>query len=573
MIRTTGIINTPIGGMKDYNIYAVNRGSIQMVDPAVGQSTAYQKTLLSYDPMMPKIKKMVDRKINRQQVLSQKSKINSIKKLGIESKNPVQSINPTPTGMGPTPPAEDKGSVNYENLKREPPPKPEFKDEKFNFNYEQSLRSIFTDFQNQLRQDNERLVETVRNQAFSGSSEMQVDFENRGLLGTPFNVEYPRINTTSDVSMSPATTDESTSPIPTTSANAATSPIRIETLNSSTQTPRVSSPRVPPEVITRYVERIVYRNRAGPALLTALQNISDINARLVQRNTDLRRTLVTGSALLTSLQNITDLNGRIEESNRALNRELRHQLDTRRTLENYLGEFSRDLQVERARVRQLEEENGSLEWQLMNQQSTTNEQIATSSATIERLTSERNTLAGIVDQIFPVGYITRVYANDYIRILQDVRERGGDAVIIDAWGPIIEAAQRPSSVVVYNNNMAITSVQVNQQTNNQLYEDIDMFAGEIANGSGPPQIEAAPGLTFEDVTDDYRQVGPYIRPPARDESPPDPRGRSPRRRISTRPTGQTRYGRVTTAVNLRESPPSPETAARNDRRRARRGGR
>lgn len=105
MIRTTGIINTPIGGRKDPNIYAINRDSMQLVDPAVNQSTAYQKTLLSYDPKMPVIKRMVDNQIDQTQVFNTKKRRvgnignTPISKIGLGQA--VQGINNT-GGNAPT---------------------------------------------------------------------------------------------------------------------------------------------------------------------------------------------------------------------------------------------------------------------------------------------------------------------------------------------------------------------------------------------------------------------------------------------------------------------------------------
>lgn len=122
MIRTTGIINTPIGGRKDPNIYAINRDSMQLIDPAVNQSTAYQKTLLSYDPKMPIIKRMVDNQIDQTQVFNTKKRRTGnigntpISKIGLGQA--VQGINNT----GSNAPTNIAGMGTSQPIIKEEPP-------------------------------------------------------------------------------------------------------------------------------------------------------------------------------------------------------------------------------------------------------------------------------------------------------------------------------------------------------------------------------------------------------------------------------------------------------------------
>ena len=101
MIRTAGIINDPIGGRKDVNLYALARNNTILFDPAVNQSTANQKTLLSYDPKLPVIKRVVDAEINSKQIFnkSKKSIVKSKYLRGINFLNPIGIIPNIGTGV------------------------------------------------------------------------------------------------------------------------------------------------------------------------------------------------------------------------------------------------------------------------------------------------------------------------------------------------------------------------------------------------------------------------------------------------------------------------------------------
>lgn len=70
MLKVGGTVTSVMGAPPLDNIYRFNPQAVVMVDPAVGQSTAFQKTLLSYDPDMPKIKRGVDNKISSKKVFT-----------------------------------------------------------------------------------------------------------------------------------------------------------------------------------------------------------------------------------------------------------------------------------------------------------------------------------------------------------------------------------------------------------------------------------------------------------------------------------------------------------------------